>query len=96
MGTTLIRSLASVSALVSLAGLAGCTPIDTGLGDVSRANQALQVINPDPVADDTPPAASGARAAAAAERYRKGQVKPPAVVSTTATAAGGGSGGPPK
>ncbi|WP_447725217.1 hypothetical protein [Sphingomonas koreensis] len=80
--------------LVVLA-LAACTPIDTGLGDSVRTNQALHVINPGPVADDDAPIlTSGVRAAAAAERYRKGEVKKPAAVATTGNASG--AGGPPK
>lgn len=79
---------------LALLPLAACTPIDTGFGDSVRTNQALHVINPDPVASDTPIEASGARAAAAAERYRKGEVKQPPVVATTSTVSG--AGGPPK
>jgi hypothetical protein len=79
---------------IPLIALAACTPIDTGLGDSIRTNQALHVINPGPVDDDAPIAVSGERAAAAAERYRKGEVKKPAAVSTTGTASG--AGGPPK
>ncbi|WP_423603643.1 hypothetical protein [Sphingomonas sp. MS122] len=90
MAAKLIRSCALMAALA----LAGCTPIDTGFGESVRANQALHVINPGPVADDVPIAASGERAAAAAERYRKGEVKPPATVTTTGSASA--SGGPPK
>lgn len=74
--------------------LAACTPIDTGLGDTVRTNQALHVINPGPVADDAPIMTSGERAAAAAERYRKGEVKKPVAVTTTGAASG--AGGPPK
>ncbi len=82
-------------ALLPALALAACTPIDTGLGDTIRANQALHVIDPGPVVDDDAPIlTSGARAAAAAERYRKGEVKKPAAVSTTGTASG--AGGPPK
>lgn len=78
-------------ALLPVLTLAGCTPIDTGLGDTVRTNQALHVVNPGPVADDAPIVTSGERAAAAAERYRKGEVKKPAAIATT-----GGAGGPPK
>lgn len=81
-------------AILPLAALAACTPIDSGLGDSLRTNQALHVINPGPVDDDAPIPVSGERAAAAAERYRKGEVKKPAVVSTTGTASS--AGGPPK
>ncbi len=81
--------------LPSVLALAACTPVDTGLGDSIRTNQALHVIDPGPVAgDDAPIMTSGVRAAAAAERYRKGEVKKPVAITTT----GGGSGasGPPK
>lgn len=82
-------------ALIPALALAACTPVDTGLGDSIRTNQALHVIDPGPVADDDAPImTSGARAAAAAERYRKGEVKKPVAITTTGTASG--SGGPPK
>jgi hypothetical protein len=81
-------------ALLPILALSACTPIDTGLGDTVRTNQALHIINPGPVDDDAPVVASGARAAAAAERYRKGEVKQPPAVATTSTASG--AGGPPK
>lgn len=74
--------------------LVACTPIDTGLGNSIRTNQALHVIDPGPVADDDAPImTSGVRAAAAAERYRKGEVKKPVAITTTG---GSGAGGPPK
>ena len=57
---------------------AACAPVDPGLGEAIKYNQAIQTVNPDPV---YPPSAarpgdSGTTAAAAAERYRKGTVKP--------------------
>lgn len=74
-----MRSEASwlIVALGALAA-AGCAPVDVGLGEAVKYNQAIQTINPDPV---YPPSAarpgdSGTAAAAAAERYRKGAVKP--------------------
>ena len=82
-------------ALLPLIAVAACTPIDTGLGDSIRTNQALHVIDPGPVPDDDAPImTSGARAAAASERYRKGEVKKPPAIATTSTASG--AGGPPK
>lgn len=82
--------------IASAALLAGCTPIDTTLGDAAKTDYALQVINPEP----TPVSAeqgvmeggSGTQAAAAAERYRKGAVKQPQSQTTT-SGRGGGSGG---
>jgi hypothetical protein len=79
-----------------LALLAGCTPIDTGLGDAFRHDIALQTLDPDPkYAGDEIEGGSGERSAAANKRYREGKVIPPVTIrtSTTTTGAGGGSGG---
>ena len=91
----MVRQPILLFALLVLPALAACTPIDTGLGDSIRTNQALHVIDPGPVADDDAPImTSGVRAGGAAERYRKGEVKRPGPVTTTGGA--GGAGGPPK
>lgn len=71
---------------------AGCAPVDVGLGEAVKYNQAIQTINPDPV---YPPSAarpgdSGTTAAAAAERYRKGTVKPIEKLTISSGASGSG------
>lgn len=91
----MVRQSIHPIALLPVLALAGCTPIDTGLGDSIRTNQALHLIDPGPVVDDEAPImTSGVRAAAAAERYRKGEVKKPVAITTTS--GGSGTSGPPK
>ena len=80
---------------IAIAGLlAGCTPIDTTLGDSVKTDYALQTINPDPKPVSAEAAVmeggSGTQAATAAERYRKGAVKQPQA-QTTGSGGGGGS-----
>ena len=83
-------------AIAGIGLLAGCTPIDTTLGDSVKTDYALQTINPDPKPVPAEAAVmeggSGTQAANAAERYRKGAVKQPQSQSTSA-GSGGGSGG---
>jgi len=77
-----------------LAFLAGCTPIDTGLGDSLRHDLALQTLDPDPqYAGDEIEGGSGERAASANKRYREGKVIQPATVSTSSSRSGGGGSG---
>jgi len=89
---------------IAIAGtmlLAGCTPIDTTLGDSVKTDYALQTINPDPKPVPAEAAVmeggSGTQAAGAAERYRKGAVKQPQAQTTgsggSSGSGGGGSGG---
>ena len=83
-------------AIAGIGLLAGCTPIDTTLGDSVKTDYALQTINPDPKPVPAEAAVmeggSGTQAANAAERYRKGTVKQPQSQRTT-RGGGGGSGG---
>jgi hypothetical protein len=83
---------------IAIAGLlAGCTPIDTTLGDSVKTDYALQTINPDPKPVSAEAAVmeggSGTQAAGAAERYRKGGVKQPQAQSTGSGGSSGGGGG---
>jgi uncharacterized membrane protein YgcG len=83
-------------AIAGIGLLAGCTPMDTTLGDAVKTNYALQTINPDP--KPVPPetavmeGGSGTQAATAAERYRKGAVKQPQAQTTNSGGGGSGSG----
>jgi uncharacterized membrane protein YgcG len=94
-----MRFILPIAIITSLGGitlLAGCTPIDTTLGDSVKTDYALQTINPDPKPVSAEAAVmeggSGTQAAGAAERYRKGTVKQPQP-QTTGSGSGGGSGG---
>ncbi|MBW8842343.1 MAG: hypothetical protein JF608_11160 [Sphingomonadales bacterium] len=93
-------------AIISITLLAGCTPIDTTLGDSVKTDYALQTINPDPKPVPAEAAVmeggSGTQAATAAERYRRGAVKQPQAQSTggstggsSGSGGGGGGGSPP-
>jgi uncharacterized membrane protein YgcG len=98
-----MRFILPIAIITSLGGitlLAGCTPIDTTLGDAAKTDYALQTINPDPrpVSAETAvmEGGSGTQAANAAERYRKGAVKQPQAQSTGgggSSGSGGGGGG---
>jgi uncharacterized membrane protein YgcG len=83
-------------AIAGITLLAGCTPMDTTLGDSVKTDYALQVINPDPRPVSAEAAVmeggSGTQAAGAAERYRKGAVKQPQAQSTGSGGSGGSSG----
>ena len=76
-----------------LVGLAGCAPVDPGLGEALRYDVAVQTINPDPVypADGAEPGDSGEKGAEAVKRYRKGDTKELRIESSS-EAGGGGSG----
>lgn len=77
-----------------LALIAGCTPIDTGLGDALRHDIALQTLDPDPQYEgDAIEGGSGQRAADANKRYREGKVIQPVIMTTTSGGGKGGSGG---
>ena len=96
----------SCSKLLAAAGgmalLAGCDTIppqagslDSGLGEVTKHNAAVQIIDPDPVypADGAQPGDHGEKAANAAKRYRTDQVKDTEPAGATTRRAGGNSGG---
>lgn len=61
----------------ALAALAGCAPVDAGMGEALRYDMAAQTIDPGPAypEDGAKPGGSGEHGAKAAERYRKGTVK---------------------
>ena len=77
---------------VALGALAGCAPVDAGLGEALRYDMAVQTVNPDPVypEDALQPGYHGEKAQKATERYRKGSTKP--VQTITTSNSGGGSG----
>lgn len=74
--------------------VAGCTPVDPGMGEALRYDMAVQTVNPDPVyaEDALQPGYHGEKAQKATERYRKGTVKPPRALSTSSGSSGGGGG----
>jgi type IV pilus biogenesis protein CpaD/CtpE len=77
---------------VVLVGLAGCAPVDPGLGEAQRYNMAIQTVNPDPVypEDGAQPGDSGEKGANAVKAYRKGETKELKVEQTSNTSLGGG------
>lgn len=77
---------------LALALLSGCTANDPGMGDAVRANQAAQIIEPDPQYAETM-TTSGDQVSGAQERYRKGSVKQPVAEATNSGISGGGSSG---
>jgi hypothetical protein len=80
--------------LLALIALAGCTPMDTGLGDSVKTSMEMQVANPDAAYTHPMEQATGATMAAAIERYRTDRVKVPQGIRTTNVGAdGGGSSG---
>ena len=97
----LILPITIITSLGAITLLAGCTPIDTTLGDSVKTDYAIQTINPDPKPVSAEAAVmeggSGTQAAGAAERYRKGAVKQPQAQSTgnggSGSSGGGGGGG---
>ena len=64
---------------------------DPGLGEATKYNAAVQVINPDPVypAGAALPGDSGVKGAAAVKRYRSDSVKQVEVMATTSGSTGG-------
>ena len=78
---------------VALVMVAGCAPVDPGLGEALRYDMAIQTVNPDPVypEDALNPGYHGEKAQKATERYRKGTTKPLRTESTS-SGRGGGSG----
>ena len=66
--------------------------LDAGIGEASKYNAAVQIINPEPVytADNAQPGDSGAKAADATKRYRTDAVKEPQLPSTKKSGASGG------
>ena len=93
--------LLAAAAMLALAGCQSTTyvrpalpqagSLDAGLGETTKYNAAVQVINPDPVytADGAQPGDSGAKAADASKRYRTGTVKDTQAMSSTSSGGGG-------
>jgi type IV pilus biogenesis protein CpaD/CtpE len=77
---------------VVLVGLAGCAPVDPGLGEAQRYNMAIQTVNPDPVypEDGAQPGDNGEKGANAVKAYRKGETKELKTQSTSNVSLGGG------
>lgn len=77
---------------VVLVGLAGCAPVDPGLGEAQRYNMAIQTVNPDPVypEDGAQPGDNGEKGANAVKAYRKGETKEIKTQSTSNVSLGGG------
>ena len=85
----------SVSRLIAVAALlAGCAPVDPGMGEAVKYDMVAQTVNPDPVysPDALRPGYDGIHGQKATDRYHKDSVK--AVVrEQTGSGSGGGSGG---
>jgi hypothetical protein len=73
--------------------IAGCAPVDPGMGEAVKYDMVAQTVNPEPVypARGALPGDSGEHAAKADERYRKGAVKALQVMTTASGGSGGGS-----
>ena len=71
--------------------VAGCTPVDPGMGEALRYDMVVQTVNPDPVyaEDALQPGYHGEKAQKATDRYRKGTTKPTQTITTSS--GGGGS-----
>ena len=90
------------AAVAGMAALAACSTaplpqagsLDAGIGEATKYNAAIQIIDPDPVytAAGAQPGDHGEKAANATKRYRTGQVKETERAATTASTSGGGSG----
>ena len=78
-----------------LIALAGCAPVDPGMGEAVKYNALAQTVNPDPVyaPGGAQPGGDGTHGQKAAERYRKDGVK---AVTRESTQSGSGGGGGPK
>lgn len=84
-----IRQMVLVAALP---GLAGCAPVDPGLGEALRYDMAIQTVNPDPVYPEggAQPGDSGEKGANAVKAYRKGETQELKVQSTSNVSGIGG------
>ena len=81
------RTLVACAAMLTASA---CTPNDIGLGDTVKSNYAAQIVNAEPVYEDSL-VADGSQAAAGQERYRKGTVRKPVGVKTTTGGIGSSS-----
>ena len=88
-------SAARLTAAAGLVGLlAGCAPVDPGMGEALKYDMVAQTVNPDPVyaPNALQPGSDGTHAQKATDRYRKDAVK--AIVRERSnSASSGGSGG---
>ena len=84
-----LQRLAVVAATLAAVG---CAPVDIGLGEAVKYDQAIQTINPDPVypPGSAQPGDNGDAAVAAAKRYRLGNVKPVEKLTISSGASGSG------
>ena len=99
MSSRLLATVAGCALLgaCTAAELPQAGSLDSGWGEASRYNAAVQVINPEPVytAQGAQPGDHGEKAANATKRYRTDAVKPLESTSSTSKsggASGGGSG----
>ena len=76
---------------LSLTAVAGCAPVDPGLGEAVRYNMAIQTVNPDPVYPEggAQPGDNGEKGAKAVKAYRSGTTKP--VQAQSVGGVGGGN-----
>lgn len=69
--------------------LSGCAnmiyPDPAPLGNSSKHNAAVHIVDPDPPAYETPPDMSGKRSSGAIERYHRNRVITPETVETSDT-----------
>lgn len=72
--------------------VAGCAPVDPGMGEAVKYDMLAQTVNPDPVypANGALPGGSGDHGVKASERYRKGTVKAIERERTGSSSGGGG------
>ena len=93
------RLLTASAGMIALAACASAPlpqagSLDASIGEATKYNAAIHIINPDPVytADGAQPGDNGQRAADATKRYRTGQVKETESLGTSDQSSGGGSG----
>ena len=76
---------------LSLPLLAGCVPVDPGLGEAVRYDMAIQTVNPDPVYPEggAQPGDNGEKGVKAVKAYRSGTTEQLQVMSSTSAGGGG-------
>ena len=91
------RLFAAAAGMIALAAcstapLPQAGSMDASIGEATKYNAAIQIINPDPVytADGAQPGDNGEKAANATKRYRTGQVKETESLGTSDQGSGGG------
>lgn len=83
-GKSLLTSLLLVGYAVALTGCANMIyPEKQPLGNASKTNAAVHIVNPDAPAYDTPPEMSGKRSRGAIDRYHRGTTLTPENVDTS-------------